>query len=463
MKKTILIFAFISLFTISSFAQNYNDATLAKVTAQDKSSRDADGKLQTISVGEHLYRADVYMSNRHFAEAREHWQKILDNYSDVTTAMPRTLFGIARSYMWEMDYQKAVFWFDKLTKDYLNTKEGREGLAYKGASYIRWGKNEEAAQTYEQYAVMFPFGEKIESAYLNLIDALRELKKYDEANVWIDKTRVKFSGLPTETNALQARVRMEIHRENWIKAIAAADATLSLNDFDGTMTSADEIKYLKAFSLEKAGRKNDAISVYSSIYDRPTSYYGGLATERLNQLGLKDLANNRAASISSSSVSEYPVMYRAEILRYAKPRKIDPRFILAIMKQESSFRARAKSPSAARGLLQLVYDTAVKYNKDAGFPNMEADDLYSPRTNIAIGSEYIADLKNQFNGLYEAIAASYNGGEINAARWLERSKPKDEAIFASEVGFGETKNYVFKVMNNYRVYRELYTDDLTRK
>ena len=70
---------------------------------------------------------------------------------------------------------------------------------------------------------MFPFGEKIESAFLNLIDSLRELKKYDEANVWIDKARTKFSGLPTETNALQARVRMEIHRGDWEKAIAAAD------------------------------------------------------------------------------------------------------------------------------------------------------------------------------------------------------------------------------------------------
>ena len=463
MKKIILIFAFLSLFTWSAFAQNYNDATLAKVTMQDKSNRDAGGKLLTLPVQEHLYRADVYMSNRHFAEAREHWQKILDNYAAETSAMPRTLFGIARSYMWEMEYQKAVFWFDKLTADYIGTKEGREGLAYKGASYIRWGKNEEAAKTYELYTVMFPFGEKIESAYLNLIDALRELKRYDEANLWIDRTRTKFAGLPTETNAVQARVRMEIYRGNWEKAIAAADLTLSLRDFEGSMTSGDEIKYLKAFALEKAGRKSDAIAVYSSIYDSPTSYYGGLATEKLRKFGSNELANNRAAAISNSSMNIYPVMYRAEILRYAKTRSIDPRFVLAIMKQESSFRARAKSPSAARGLLQLVYDTAVKYNKDAGFPNMEADDLYIPATNIAIGSAYISGLKNQFSGLYEAVAASYNGGEINAQRWLERSKPKDAAIFASEVGFAETKSYVFKVMNNYRIYRELYTENLEKK
>ncbi len=82
---------------------------------------------------------------------------------------------------------------------------------------------------------------------------------------------------------------------------------------------------------------------------------------------------------------------------------------------------------------------------------------------MPLGVEYIAALRDQFGGLNEAIAASYNGGEDNAARWLNRSKPKEPAIFASEVGFAETKNYVFKVMNNYRVYRDLYDENLVRK
>ena len=148
---------------------------------------------------------------------------------------------------------------------------------------------------------------------------------------------------------------------------------------------------------------------------------------------------------------------------HAKKQKIDPRFLLAIMKQESSFKPNAKSPAGARGLLQLVYDTAIKYNKKAGYANLQPDDLYKPAVSIAIGSAYVAELKDEFGGLYEAIAASYNGGEDNAVRWLNRSKPKGPGIFVSEIGFAETKNYVFKVMNNYRVYRELYTEDLQRK
>lgn len=461
MKKVILSAAFIFIFSIVSFAQTYSDAALRQVREKDIISRDMSGKLQTLPAAEHIYRADVYMSNRVFPEAREHWQKIIDNYYTDTAAMPRTLFGIARSYMWERQYDKAVFWFDRLTKDYPATKDGREGLAFKGASYVRMSKNTEAAVTYEQYIVMFPTGEKIESAYLNLIDALRESGKYDEANNWVDKVSARFTGMSVETNALQARLRLEIYRQNWTSAITAADRLRLSNDFKGSMTSLDETNYLRAFALEKLKRTAEAIDAYSAIPDSLNSYYSGLATERLKTLSPQYVRTT--ASVSANLTKDYPAPYRAELLRYAKSKNIDPRFVLAIMKQESTFRANAKSPSAARGLLQLVYDTAMRYNKKAGYPNLQADDLYDPSVNIAIGTLYIVDLKTQFGGLYEAIAASYNGGEDNAARWLKRSNPKDAGIFASEIGFAETKNYVFKVMNNFRIYRELYTEDLIRK
>jgi peptidoglycan lytic transglycosylase len=65
--------------------------------------------------------------------------------------------------------------------------------------------------------------------------------------------------------------------------------------------------------------------------------------------------------------------------------------------------------------------------------------------------------------LPEAIAASYNGGEDNVARWLARSNQNDEGVFASEVGFSESKEYVFKVMAFYRAYRQLYDANLKRR
>jgi tetratricopeptide (TPR) repeat protein len=465
MNKFILTIAFTFLLAIISNAQVYNDATLAKVREMDKQNRDTSGKLMTLTSAEHAYRADVYSSNRVFPSAREHWEKILKEFSNDSVTMPKALFGIARSYMWEREYGLAITFFDDLLKSYQYTKDGREGLAFKGACLVRLGLNAEAAKVYQQYIQLFPTGERIENAYLNTIDALREAGKYDEAEVWVNNTRLRFSGLPTETNALFAKLRMDIYRGKFDKAVATADELNRLNDFDGSMTNFNETRYLKAFSLEKLGRKNDAISVYTSIADSPISYYGNLSTQKLLNLS-PTVSMSRSSKVSVDAkklVKDFPAPYRTELLKHTKSRGIDPRFVLAIMKQESSFRANAKSQSAARGLLQLVYDTALKYNKQAGYPNLLPEDLYKPEVNIAIASIYIAELKKQFSGLYEPICASYNGGEDNALRWLNRSKPKENAIFTSEIGFSESKNYVFKVMGNYRVYRELYTEDLRRK
>jgi soluble lytic murein transglycosylase len=459
MKKVLVLALVLFVSTVNLLAQS--DATLKAVQAQDLTSRDAQGKLIVLTAAEHLYRAQVYMDNRLFPQAREHWLKYMENFP-TDAGMSRALFGMGRSFYWERKYNDCINWFEKLTPDYLGTKDGREGIYFQGSCQVRLGKNLEAAKTYEKYTIMFPTGERIDGAYLNIIDAYREAGKYTEANAWVDKTVARFGSLPVVTNALHAKLRMEIYRQNWAEAVKAADVLLLQNNFGSSMATSDETRYLKAFALEKLNRKTDAVITYQTIPDSISSYYGGLAQERLQKINGGSQIK-KTAKVTAKLYTDYPVMYRADILRNATLRGIDPRFVLAIMKQESSFRPNAKSPAAARGLLQLVYDTAIKYNKKAGYASIKADDLYIPNVNIAIGSVYIAELKNEFDGLYEAIAASYNGGEDNVQRWLNRTKPKDAGIFTAEVGFSETKSYVYKVMGNYRVYREIYTENLDKK
>lgn len=456
MKHLFLIAAIVIFFAGAAYSQR-SDAMLKKISEEDAASRDGSGALRLLSAAEHTLRASVYSSNRHFPEAREHWMKLIENYPN-DGAIPAALFGIARSYMWEQKYQMAIDWFQKLTKDHLDTKDGREGQAFLGASYVRMGKNLEAAKTYEQYTVMFPEGERIESAYLNIIDAYREAGEYELARQWVKKTAVKFAGKPSAVNALHARVRMEIFRQDWQAAVNAANELLEARPFAGSMVSTDEAGYLKAFALEKQGKMAEAAAIYNSISGSSISYFGALAAENLPQDSVK-----RTVSAASRAYSDYPSPFATEILKNARRHNIDPRFILAVMRQESSFRANAKSTAAARGLLQLVYDTALKYKEAAGINSLQPDDLYSPPVNIAIGTLYMAALKEKFNGVYEAIAASYNAGEDNAERWLNRSRPQEAGIFTSEIGFSETKNYVFKVMYNYRVYRELYDENLNRR
>src|SRR5258708_34911029 len=120
--------------------------------------------------------------------------------------------------------------------------------------------------------------------------------------------------------------------------------------FAGSMTSIDEVKYLRGVALEKSGRSSEAKAMYASIPDVNGSYYGGLASDKLKSVNLV----KRTAQMGPVSIADYPAAFRGEIIQEAKKRKLDPRFVLAIMKQESTFRPGIKSPSAARGLLQLT-------------------------------------------------------------------------------------------------------------
>ena len=113
--------------------------------------------------------------------------------------------------------------------------------------------------------------------------------------------------------------------------------------------------------------------------------------------------------------------------------------------------------------MQLTIDAAQKYAARAGLKQVTDESLYQPAVNIAVGAEYMAQLSRMFAGLAEAIAASYNGGEDNVARWLGRTNQGDAGVFAAEVGFGESKNYVFKVMSYFRAYRQLYDSSLRRR
>lgn len=82
--KILSILALI-VFTSGLAYSQASDAALKTVVDKDRSSRSADGKLMTLPAGEHLARGTVYFDNRSFVQAREHFQKILDNYPNDLT------------------------------------------------------------------------------------------------------------------------------------------------------------------------------------------------------------------------------------------------------------------------------------------------------------------------------------------------------------------------------------------
>ena len=443
-----------------------DDAALSAARRLDAEAR-AGGGLPRLTPQEHMRRAATYHANRAFAEAREHWQALIARYPRDTN-VPAALFGLGRTFYQERRYADALPFFERLGAEFAGQKEGREGFYYVAATLLRLGRPADAAARYGEYAARFPQGERVENAYLNAIDSWREAGRDVEALDWIARTRQRFRGTAADTNALFAQLRHYVAEGDWPSAIQSADELLLAKLGAGVQTSTPEVAYLRAYSLERAKQTAQARAAYQAIPDKASSYYGGLATARLRELGEE---GRRAASARESAVrrevvaaaNSYPAPFREAVLKAVAGRKLDPRFVLAIMRQESGFNPRARSQAAARGLLQLTMDVVTKYGARAGQQAAREDDLYRPEVNLPIASEYLADLFRMFPRLPEAVAASYNGGEDNVARWVARAKQKDPGVVAAEVGFAESKDYVFKVMANYRVYRQLYTPDLRRQ
>ncbi len=448
--------------------QSASEVALASIRRSDAAARDAKGNISKLSQAEHMRRAGIYLSNRAFAEARSHWQALIIYYPE-DARVGEALLGIGRSHFLAKDYEDGYPIFNRLAKDYPATKEGREGLNYSAATLLRMGRFSESAARYAEYVNSYPNGERIETAHLNVIDTLREANKPAEALQWVARTKLRFAGSAAETNAIFAALRLYVAEAQWTEAVATANQLLRRSYSRAVLTSSAEVGYLRAFSLEQAGKKDEAFTAYLAVPDGSESYYGGLATQRLVALAgaaKAELVAEREArwNLSISTVAElYPAPYRQTILRAAKDRKLDPRFILALMRIESVFKPTAKSPAGARGLLQFTMDTAQKYASAAGLSNLRESQLYQPDTSILLGAEYLEHLTQLFPQLLEPVAASYNGGEDNVARWLKRAKRKDPGVFTAEIGFEETKNYVQKVMAGYRVYRQLYTTELIRR
>lgn len=156
----------------------------------------------------------------------------------------------------------------------------------------------------------------------------------------------------------------------------------------------------------------------------------------------------------------YPVTYRDSLFKHATARQVDPKFVLSIARQESRFQIDAKSIAAARGLMQFIPSTANQIAGELKLTNFDQDDLYNADTAILFGSQYLSNLFKMFPNQPQAVAGAYNGGEDNLARWIARSRSTEADRYVPEIGFTQTKDYVYKVLANYWTYQRLYNANL---
>ncbi len=168
------------------------------------------------------------------------------------------------------------------------------------------------------------------------------------------------------------------------------------------------------------------------------------------------LANQLPASYGERELYRFPLAHWESIQRKAQERDLDPHLILALVRQESLFDARARSPAFALGLMQLLPSTAARVAKQLGFEPPSNEDLFEPEINLTLGTQYLKDLLQRYSNNWLKAIAAYNAGEAAVDRWEKEIVTDDIEEFVERIPYVETRGYVKLVMRNHRIYKKLY-------
>lgn len=149
----------------------------------------------------------------------------------------------------------------------------------------------------------------------------------------------------------------------------------------------------------------------------------------------------------------YPKKYSYEVEKYAREYDIDDNLIYAVIKAESNFDEGAVSRKNAKGLMQLMYNTAEDVAQTIGL-EIDEEKIKEPDINIKLGVKYLSILMSKYGNLEVSLAA-YNAGSGNVDNWISKGIIKADGSDVENVPFKETNNYVRKILRNYRIYSKL--------
>ena len=152
----------------------------------------------------------------------------------------------------------------------------------------------------------------------------------------------------------------------------------------------------------------------------------------------------------------FPMPFRDAVLERSRAIGLDPAYVYGLIRQESRFIMDARSHVGASGLMQVMPATARWTAKKIGMTDFRPEHITQRDTNIAIGTAYLKLALDDFAGSMPMAAAAYNAGPGRPRSW-RNGAVLDAAIWAENVPFAETRDYVKRVLANTTNYAALIT------
>ena len=152
----------------------------------------------------------------------------------------------------------------------------------------------------------------------------------------------------------------------------------------------------------------------------------------------------------------FPMPLKDTVMRKAKEIQLDPAYVYGLIRQESRFIMDAKSVVGAAGLMQVMPATAKWTAKKIGMTNFQPHQITDQEINVAIGTGYLKLVLDDFDGSMPLAAAAYNAGPSRSRNW-RKGPVLEAAIWAENIPFNETRDYVKKVLSNTTNYAAIIT------
>ena len=210
---------------------------------------------------------------------------------------------------------------------------------------------------------------------------------------------------------------------------------------------------VRALQLIALGLRNEGVREWNyslrGMADRELLSAAQLACER--EVWDRCINTSERTRVEVDIEQRFPTPYRTEVTARARELGLDPSHVFGLIRQESRFIVDARSHVGASGLMQLMPATARWTARKIGLNNYQAELIADPAVNLRLGTSYLKYVLDDFGGSLAMAAAAYNAGPSRSRKWRE-GPVLEPAVWAENIPFSETRDYVKKVLSNSAFY-----------
>lgn len=420
----------------------FDDAVLISEMALDKLSPHPDERKILILAANSAVSAGKY------SVAEEHYKTLANGHGGTAQAQ-EALFRLGLLFFRKQNYSQSAFYMEKLLATELDSDFHSKAMYWRWRAYQKLDRKEvnEAAELLMTRYPLTYYGLRARAEMNNgqllwKVEASKEGATNAGSFMPSSNLRVSLTLTQFETQAWE-RFRILL-QAGWLEEAQEEFKNLPVS-------VSPEQKVISAKFMAKA-----------------MNHFGSIST-------LNEVWNSHPELQTLETVSlAFPFEFEMQIQEQAKRYNISPHLIRGLIRQESSFRPRAVSPSNAYGLMQIVPITAkdiarfLKWKKPLRLP----EDMFDVDQNIRFGASYLSRMINAFDGHVPLALAAYNAGIGRMRRWINQrpdlgvdeknldSSPESE-IWIDELPWKETRHYVKAVIRNYLIYQMISEGKVT--